>query len=78
MEPAKAKIRYTMHAYVVRVEKRFERVWNGGYGDKATFVDKDIGWWLLMTGSNEALFIGHEQPQLKHGDRIKIMIESFS
>lgn len=78
MEPAEAKVRFVIKANVVRIEKRSRKFWVSGYGDDAIFHEQDLGWWLLLTGSHEAIYLGEEQPNLKEDQEMKITIEPWS
>lgn len=75
MEPAQAKVRYVINSKVVRIEKRHRKIWVSGSGDSAIFHEQDMGWWLVMTGSYESLYLGEDQPPLKEDDKIRITLE---
>ncbi len=46
-----------------------------GIGDNAVFTEQSNGWFVTLAGSYEALWIGFEKPDLKHGDLVRIIIE---
>jgi len=70
------KVRYVINdARAIRVEKRTRSIYVSGIGKDAEFFNQDLGWWLLITGSHEAIYLGEEQPDIKEGDKIKITLE---
>jgi hypothetical protein len=68
-------VRYVIHSSVARVERRIDRVWVGGTGEGAKFKEVDKGWYILLTNSYEALYVGFEEPNWKVGDKVKITLE---
>lgn len=69
------KVRYVINSQVVRIERRNRKIWVSGSGDNTIFLEQDLGWWLLMTNSHEAIYLGEEQPDLKDDDKIRITLE---
>lgn len=63
---------------VVRVEKRFRDIYISGYGKDAIFHPQDLGWWVLLEGSHEALYVGEEQPWFKEDDLLETVIRKRS
>lgn len=75
MEPAKAKMKISTTSKVIRVEKRYRKLYVSGFGENTVFHEQDLGWWMILTGSHEAIFIGTEQPNLREDDTVKITFE---
>lgn len=76
MEPAEAPMKYIVHDVLVeRVYEHKHQKWIGGVGKEATFEYVSMGWFVLLTGSHEALHVGHSEPNLKPGDLVRITIE---
>lgn len=73
MEPAKATI--AVMTRVVSTQRRIKSVYISGIGKDATFKDVDLGWWVLFSGSHEALYVGETEPPFKEGDMVKIKLE---
>lgn len=70
------KTRYVISdARAIRIEKRSRQIYVSGIGKDAIFHTQDLGWWLLITGSHEAIFLGEEQPDIQEGDKIRITLE---
>lgn len=78
MEPTEAKIAYLIVTKAISVTERFVRQHISGVGDQAKFQDTSLGWYLLMEGSYEALYLGNEKPPFVSGDPIRITIEKSS
>ena len=60
---------------IVRIELRKQKRWVSGLGDKAIFQDHPLGYFMVLDGSHEAIFIGHDEPTFTQGDKIKITFE---
>lgn len=60
---------------VANVEKRTRSVWLGGVGKDAVFKSVSLGWFVRFHDSQEALFCGFEEPDIKVGDEYKITFE---
>ena len=75
MESVTPKVRYTFYTNVQRIEHRTRKRYVSGVGDKARFVDEDLGYWLHLEGSYEALFLGLEEPTIHTHDLIKVTFE---
>lgn len=67
--------RYTIPTRAVDVFEKTDRVYASGLGDKANFVEVSRGWFVLLEGSWEALYLGPEKPGLVAGDKVKITLE---
>lgn len=74
MEPTSSTLAYVIYTEVLDVEHRFKRVHVTGAGADAIFKNISIGWFVLLKGSWEALYLGAEQPDLVAGDRVRILI----
>ena len=70
-----SKERIVWYGTVKTVEHRLARRWVGGSGDKTTFAEDSIGWYVLFFESPTAAYAGLEQPQIRIGDRVKISME---
>lgn len=63
---------------VVSVENRKQRhSWAKEEDGSVTFQEKDLGWWVRVEGSS-ALYIGTEQPDLKVGDQLRMIVEKIA
>jgi len=67
--------RIAFYSKVVSIESHIKEVWVEGFGDKARFRHDNLGYFMLLEGSYEALHIGFDNPTFKVGDRVKIIIE---
>lgn len=83
MEPAKVPVkimnaeRYVINTRVVRVFCHTERVYVSGSGPETVFTKKEIGWFMALEGSYEALYMGKIEPTWKPGDTVKITLEKI-
>jgi|KBSMisStaDraftv2_1062788.scaffolds.fasta_scaffold581121_3 hypothetical protein len=68
-------MRYIIYSTVARIERRSSKVWLKGMGEHATFREEDLGWYVLLRGSYEALHVGYEEPTWKVGEKVKITLE---
>ena len=50
------------------VEERFKSMWVSGTGERAKFTKQSQGWYMLLQGSWEALYVGMEKPDVVRGD----------
>ena len=65
---------YIIHSTVVSVTSE-ERVARGHMVNGEPVFDREkLGWFLLLLGSHEKLFLGWEKPELKTGDKVRITI----
>lgn len=71
MESATRSVIVT-HSTVVRVERRSRDIYDRGVGKDATFLKQDMGFWMLLSDSHEAIYVGQEHPGLEPGDAIRI------
>lgn len=67
--------RYVVYSKVRKVEKAVDKHYLSGIGPDAIFEDRPMGYYLYLEGSYEAIYLGHEEPKLKPGDKIKITFE---
>ena len=58
----------------IEQKKRLARAWMDE-NNRPQIEEEILGWAILMEGSWEWLFIGHEKPDLEVGDPVKIIIE---
>lgn len=72
MESAPNAIR--IKAKVTSVVERFHRIYTGGIGAEASFEEASLGWFIIMEGSWEALYVGTTKPRVKVGDTATIRI----
>jgi len=63
------------YSRVKLIERRMSRVYKEGTGENAKFREVDKGFYMLLEGSHEALFVGLEEPEFRVGDRIKVTME---
>lgn len=68
-------VKYVVFSHILSIEKHIQKKWIGGVGDNAKFNDVDGGYYMWLDGSHEAIFIGHEEPVLNAGDRIRVTFE---
>lgn len=69
-------IRYAFITSVIAVEEKFQQVnWHlDKETGKPTCEEVSLGWFVRYTDSS-AIWLGNEKPELKVGDRIKVMLE---
>lgn len=60
---------------VVGCQEHFTDVYKAGWGKDAVFSKVSLGWFLLLEGSHEALYLGRDQPALASGDCVSITIQ---
>lgn len=60
---------------VMKCAEEFQERHSKGHGDLAVFTRHSIGWYVLLEGSHEALFVGYGDPGLREGDLVRITIE---
>lgn len=67
--------RYTIPTRVRAVEqlRRICRV--NKVGDEVVSQEEVLGWFVLLEGSHEHLFLGMERPSLEPGQRVNVIIE---
>lgn len=66
---------FTIHN--VRVESVIEHFtdrYQSGSGPTYKAVKVSLGWFILLEGSHEALYLGREKPDFAAGDRVSITI----
>jgi hypothetical protein len=71
MEPVKTKI-VIPHVRVESVTHHTYKKHTSGKGNEAVFTEVALGWFILLEGSHEALYVGRERPDLCSGDRVSI------
>lgn len=69
------KTKYHVFSEVVTVENRKARYWVSGTGDTAKFHEADLGFWMVLADSHEAIFMGMTEPAFHKGDKVKITFE---
>jgi hypothetical protein len=69
---------YVINSVVEDVREHFRKVHVSGSGADATFRNQSLGWYVLFEGSQECLYFGETQPELKAGDKVKISFERTS
>jgi len=67
--------RIAFYSKVVSIESHIREVYDHGIGEEARFRHDNLGYFMLLEGSYEALHIGFTTPVFKIGDRVKITIE---
>jgi hypothetical protein len=70
-------MRLVSYETVKSVEQRTRQVWCGGVGKEAKFAFKSEGWWVCFASCPGSMYVGHAEPELKAGDKIKITLEKF-
>lgn len=68
-------VRYATYSRVLSVEERFHEFYESGVGQSAKFSRISRGYFVLFSGSYEAIHLGPEPPAFKVGDEIKITFE---
>jgi hypothetical protein len=71
-EPVEPFIHQT--AKVMAVWEAKAQVWVGGVGPEAKFAEQSQGWFVLFSGSYEALYAGPTKPTITVGDEVEILI----
>lgn len=69
------QFRYVVHSRLKKIfhHARVVRTWIEG---EHTYQELEpVGYFIVIEGSYEALFVGTEEPELKPGDQIRISIE---
>lgn len=69
------QMKYIAKSIVTDVYQKFSKTWVSGMGDSAVFAEQSKGWFLQLADSNDVICMGDEQPQLKKGDKVRIIIE---
>lgn len=65
---------------VAKVERKQARryhagAWAGARSEaQASYDTIDLGYYLHLNGSHEALYVGDEEPEFKVGDRVSVTI----
>lgn len=69
-------MKYVMTATVAKVTELIVKQWRGGIGKDAAFTDISEGWSVqLKEWPTAALHLGHDQPALSEGDRVRLTLE---
>ena len=71
-----AKIAFYSRVKLIR--RLDKRVYLGGSGETAQFGADDMGYFVLLEGSHEAIHVGFEKPEFRIGDRIKVTMETVN
>jgi hypothetical protein len=74
------KVVWTFTTRVKSVSRRTTQRYipGSGLGKDARFRELDLGWYVHLDGSQEALHLGAEQPELAPGDSIKVTLERLA
>ncbi len=75
MESAQKAIRMIFNTSVRGLTEEVQRVYLKGVGESATFEDRSKGWFIHLTGSNEAIHVGYDKPNITVGAAVKVIIE---
>jgi len=67
--------RYVIRTRVTDVFERKQDCWVSGVGKDAVFSTKNLGWYILLDGSHEAIFLDTIRPDLAVGDIVEITIQ---
>ena len=70
--------RYKFNTSILKVERRERIVRSWLEADQVRYVREDMGWFITLEGSWEALYVGHEEPTLNPGQRVVVIIEEAS
>lgn len=65
---------YLFRTRVVSVDREIRKVDFRKDGDAWTYREVDLGFYLLLEGSQEKLFVGFDQPDMKKGDEVVVRI----
>jgi hypothetical protein len=60
----------------VEEKKRLKRAWKEG--DTICTEEENLGWFLLLEGSWEYLYVGIVEPEFKVGDEVSVIIKRKS
>jgi hypothetical protein len=60
----------------VEEKKRLKRAWKEG--DIVCTEEENLGWFLLLEGSWEYLYVGIGEPEFKVGDEVSVIIKRKS
>lgn len=71
-------MRYIFETKVKQIYEQKDKRHISGFGSDAVFEDISRGWFALLEGSWEALHLGKDKPELKPGDKIKVIIERIT
>lgn len=66
---------YVVRTTVANVREIIQttRAWKDANGETQAET-KSLGWFILMSGSSEYLYVGTEKPKLSAGDPVEIII----
>jgi hypothetical protein len=66
---------YTYRTKVAKIEEKFDRTnWRKVNGE--SICDRvSRGWYLLMEGSRESIYIGTDKPDLRVGQTIEVILK---
>jgi hypothetical protein len=68
-------LRYTIPTRVRSVDRITRLSSARKVGEDVLAVHDDLGWYVLLEGSHEHLYLGHEEPELRAGDLVRVTIE---
>jgi hypothetical protein len=65
----------TFKTKVIKLEERTRQIWVSGFGENAVFRSINLGWFMHLDGSREALYVGEFKPlDLGVGDEVLVSI----
>lgn len=67
--------RIVVYTTINKLERKTERIYVRGFGDTAEFTNRDMGWFMHLTGSKEWIHIGFDDPGFKPGQKLKVTFE---
>jgi hypothetical protein len=67
-------MKYIFHSTILKIEEksRVVRAWKDGDDVKTDM--ENLGWYILLEGSREGLFVGLEKPEFMVGQRVTVTI----
>ncbi len=75
MESPEEQVIYRIDTRISNLVEEFGSSYMGGFGKDAIFHKYSKGWYAHFQGSWEKLFLGMNEPTLKAGDEITILIK---
>ena len=66
---------FAIFTRVAHVAERFKTIHVSGVGKDAIMKEISLGWYIRFEGSQEAVFVGRDRPQVESGDHYKITFE---
>jgi hypothetical protein len=69
------KIRYIIKDQVRRIENKVASQWLSGIGKDAKFAANSCGWYAIFESCPASVYLGEEEPELKAGDKVRLIVE---